>query len=67
MKRYCKHKDILIESDDYYICPLCPDKCETISIINSMISDDTTETRINCHNILIKNYLRKQKLNRILE
>jgi hypothetical protein len=83
MKIYCKHRDILKTFDEFTDCGTCYEEkkektnncwCETLSIINSdntlnvnfmfcLLDLESNET----HKKLVNQYLRKQKLKRILE
>jgi hypothetical protein len=64
MKIYCKCRDILIEYDEFYKCSICIHRCETLTIIRIMNPSLEYEE---VHNILVKQYVRKQKLKRILD
>jgi hypothetical protein len=65
MKRYCKRRDILLDYEDFLGCDICFFQnndifCETLSIITSKYKLDEES-----HNNLVRQYLRKRKLERL--
>ena len=70
-KYYCAQKDILLESINFLCCVSCP-KCKTYILL-----DNLYPSSFNIQNMfsyldspmtqLVKDYLRKKKLERILE
>ena len=72
MKKYCKYRDILIERSEYNRCEICGgfEYCETSTIIKTTCIGKTTLDQLtldNEHQRLVNEYLRKKKLERILE
>ena len=64
MLRYCKHRDILIETSVYRQCAKCVGGCETVSIVDHSLNSDEI---LIFHQKLVKNKLREIKLERILK
>ena len=64
--RYCKHRDIIITYREYNLCNLCGERadCETLILRTNTFGSTPYEE---AHRILVREYLRREKLKRILE